>query len=423
MRIKESNKEKLEEYESCLTTTEIMAIMSAVYPTVMEFMMEGNRDTAFQHFSKYMKGSNKRVFEKCINVVMSCIYKELFVLEKESFETVGGLLNETSLSKDVELQKMRSQLPREEMKNINNRELFKKIREAFVHNSPEDPNVLIDKDGKFHIRLKLKDGNGIFINGNGRFVFEMMNRYTQNQEEHGKYRYEVEAMNILNHIETDGIDENNVFSFVRILHEGQKETLDIYQKRTISRYINHRINFCKDLDLFNYFMSTSFTRHAPYRANTDNLFMDKIRILSILLEIKNNPNIKKQQLLNNIKFKSKELLGIQNDALEFQVDPYSYLIAPMLTSTAFMIFSDMKNEEVLQLMNDNGIDMELEEVRRIRNSLMHGRYYYNLNRGIEFYDGKKTKELEHRLTISTEKLITIFSSISKDANIIFKTEY
>lgn len=424
MRIKENNIEKLKNYHHCLTLDEEVAVMSMVYPSLMALVNGDDKNTTIQYFSEFMKTKNtKRVFEKCIDIVMSCIIKELFVLEKESFESVGGLLNESALAKNAEFQKMRAKLPQEEMKNINNRELFKKIREAFVHNTPEDPNIVIDKDGKFHIRIRLAADKGILIDASSRAIFELINKFTQHQEETGKYYYEVEAVNILEHILKDGIDEKNIFSFVRIFNEGQKETLDIYQKKAIANYMNHRASFCQNEDLIEYFMSKSFTRHAPYRANADNLFMDKIKILSILIEIKRNPNISKKQLFNTIYNKNKETQEVQHDLLELRVDPYSYIVFPIITSALFDIFSQMTNDEILNLLNQNGVMMEIEQVRRMRNSLIHGRYYYNHNRGIEFYDGRKLKDLEHKTTITMEELIRIMEAVSKNVDLNFRTEY
>ena len=424
MRIKDSNKEKLNEYTHCLTLDEEMAIMSSIYPSLMSFMIENKNKTMVQYFSEFMQTKNtRRVFEKSIEIVMSCIIKELFVLEKESFESVGGLLSESALAKNADFQKMRAKLPQEEMKNINNREFFKKIREAFVHNSPEDPNVVIDKDAKFHIRIKLKDDKGMFIDANSKFVFELINKFAQNQAEEGKYYYEVEGINILEHLLSDGIDETNIASFVRIFNDGQKETLDAYQKRAIVNYIGNRVNYFYEEDLFCYLLSKSFTRHAPYRANADNLFMDKIKILSILLEIKKNPNISKKQLLNAINNKNKETEDAQNDILEISVDPYAYIVVPIVSSTLFTIFSEMTNDEIFKLLTDNGVDIDLEKVRRMRNSLIHGRYYYNHNREIEFYDGRKLKELDHKVTMKTEDLVRILEAISKNVDLNFKTEY
>lgn len=83
----------------------------------------------------------------------------------------------------------------------------------------------------------------------------------------------------------------------------------------------------------------------------------------------------------------------------------------------------MTNDEILNLLTENGISIGFEEVRKLRNSLIHGRYYYNQKRAIEFYDGRKVKELEHHTTISIEKLIKIIEAVSKNIDLSFKTEY
>jgi hypothetical protein len=151
--------------------------------------------------------------------------------------------------------------------------------------------------------------------------------------------------------------------------------------------------------------------------------MDKIKILSILLEIKKNLNISKKQLLNAINHKNKETEDAQNDILEISVDPYAYIVVPIVSSTLFTIFSEMTNDEIFKLLTDNGVDIDLEKVRRMRNSLIHGRYYYNHNREIEFYDGRKLKELDHKVTMKTEDLVRILEAISKNVDLNFKTEY
>ncbi|MBR1988286.1 MAG: hypothetical protein IKA36_04505, partial [Clostridia bacterium] len=149
----------------------------------------------------------------------------------------------------------------------------------------------------------------------------------------------------------------------------------------------------------------------------------KIKILSILIEVKRNPNISKKQLFNTIYNKNKETQEVQHDLLELRVDPYSYIVFPIMTSALFDIFSQMTNDEILNLLNQNGVMMEIEQVRRMRNSLIHGRYYYNHNRGIEFYDGRKVKELEHKTTITMEELIHIMEAVSKNVDLNFRTEY
>ena len=39
---------------------------------------------------------------------------------------------------------------------------------------------------------------------------------------------------------------------------------------------------------------------------------------------------------------------------------------------------------------------------------MHGRYYFNYNDGIEFYDGKDNESLKHIGTLSIKQITSIF---------------
>lgn len=418
-----ANVEKLKDFKNYLTSDEELFVLSAVMPTITNlFHYDNSNKTAIQYFRENIKSSNdKRVFEKCFNIAISCMLKEIFVLEKESFQSSGGLLNEATLARDEELKKIRNSLPENMARSMNNRELYKTLRDSLVHNSDKDPNTVIDKDGDLYIRIQLKDGSKAVVNCNTNFVFTIANSFARNQSESVKYTYEVEVQNILNHLKEDGIDETNVARFVRIFLNGEKERLDIRQKRAISNYINNRITKCKTIDDFHYYMGESFGRHLPLKSNTDNLFIGKMDLVLAMLILKENPNYTKKDLLRKVKeLFSRE--GENNKRMEIDINQSSDLIFPSMTSVAFQIFSERTNDELKDLFDAKDVNLSSEQTRRLRNSLMHGRYYFDFDNNVEFYDGQKIKNLEHQLTMSAKEFVDLFDKVTQHIKLQFKTE-
>ena len=74
----------------------------------------------------------------------------------------------------------------------------------------------------------------------------------------------------------------------------------------------------------------------------------------------------------------------------------------------FTIFTYMEPSKVKQYMNeDNNIDL-----KRIRNSIMHGRFYYNYESGFNFFDGIIDKKVKGLTIKEMEKNVDYIGTIT-----------
>ena len=86
-----------------------------------------------------------------IKYALGSIARQCFVLQKEEID--DAVLDESLKVDKNYIVKTREKLAG---KNIWNLQLYKMIRDAFVHNDPDNPNFYIDKKLHFHFNIKQK---------------------------------------------------------------------------------------------------------------------------------------------------------------------------------------------------------------------------------------------------------------------------
>jgi len=74
----------------------------------------------------------------------------------------------------------------------------------------------------------------------------------------------------------------------------------------------------------------------------------------------------------------------------------------IITNMLFSIFSFETSTKLEEMFNDCGV-----EVNRIRNSVMHGRFYYDYHKGFDFYDGRNNQQLEYVGNLSIAKITEV----------------
>ena len=87
-----------------------------------------------------------------------------------------------------------------------------------------------------------------------------------------------------------------------------------------------------------------------------------------------------------------------------------FLQSILYSSTMFSIVSSRTNNELESIFNEAGHTMDLDTIRHIRNSFIHGRYFFNYKDGFEIYDG--TNDLQHYATINFKTIKDIYKTFS-----------
>jgi len=118
-----------------------------------------------------------------------------------------------------------------------------------------------------------------------------------------------------------------------------------------------------------------------------------------------------EDLFRTIIDEAKNIPDITNDDMTHVI--YFYLGGKfktvIISNILFSMFSFERLDIIENLFNEPSID-----INRIRNSVMHGRYYYNHNDGFDFYDGRNNKDLEYMGTLSVRKILEVAQYIARD---------
>ena len=83
----------------------------------------------------------------------------------------------------------------------------------------------------------------------------------------------------------------------------------------------------------------------------------------------------------------------------------------ILNNIMFNVFSISNIDNLKPYFDDLKLDVD---VKRIRNSYMHGRYYYNHDNRIEFYDGRNNDNLTHIASLTIDNIIDICADFIED---------
>ena len=97
--------------------------------------------------------------------------------------------------------------------------------------------------------------------------------------------------------------------------------------------------------------------------------------------------------------------------VDFMLNDTNLFEMTLLSNTLFNMFSLILPNEL-----SSHFDMADIDFRRLRNSIIHGRYFYNNNNGFEFYDGKDNENLTHIATLSVKQINNAISNFVNSHN-------
>ena len=300
--------------------------------------------------------------------------------------------------------------------NLNTTKFMDAIRQSLVHNdiNMEIPNRRLNNE--FNIEINFKGNTFTF---NFLQLHQIMNEFLELKKEHAYMNFAVQAKDLYNAVDKGRLTVNSVKQYILLYNkDGSRATLDNYQ--------------CKAL----YNLLTPVPGVAPSR-HIDILLDHNCFILQKLLPCKHNAG--HISYINNMTFrnllwldkhfinredyinhaydfeKRVELTDEKNDgttrgALVEFINYDSIALESALISNALFTLFSISTPEQLQGHISKDID-----AKRLRNSLMHGRYYYDNANGFEFYDGRTNDNLEHIASLSINDIMkTISSFVSKN---------
>lgn len=274
--------------------------------------------------------------------------------------------------------------------NLNNDQILNVIRQSIAHNDDEGtPNYSADlENGIFRFSLR-GSSESIEITTEDMLktlTYYITNIIDQKKEDLGVF-YNFSA--ILNNQNKDIED-----LIVLCQRDGETISPDEHQKNALRHVI-------QNIQLGNAKLSTAY-RNYPFRNNNFNNSMNALALNSFMSLLNDCRGKNLSEMFDSSIAKNNLVLSTFTRLSE----PLSLLFSNLL----FTIFSSTNTKAIEQCSSVVGIHGDM---RRVRNAIMHGTFYYDNKEGFEFYDGKRKveQELEYVASLS-------FNEIRKLAQVI-----
>jgi hypothetical protein len=149
----------------------------------------------------------------------------------------------------------------------------------------------------------------------------------------------------------------------------------------------------------------------PFKCNASNILKDYQKMF-YLLSMLDTANVSKNELMDKI-FKDKIKKEEAVDVIEMQdyLGTANRFEAGIASNILFSIFTYMEPNKIKNYLNKD------VNFNKIRNSVIHGRFYYNYEDGFNFYDGIIEKKSVDKSIKEIEKNIEYIATLDfKDIN-------
>ena len=376
-----------------------------------EFISEFIQNKTINLKNSYKKASRNVVLQDLNEILDKYIYfsatylaVELFSLATENFSKRG--LNFSDPKVNAVVREIKSKLPRD-FNSMNGQELLKLIRSSVAHNSTTTKNIDTSQLETYDINFQKK---GLPAPARSGFTYvdmiKILSAYDQSRDlsqPHG-------ALYIDENLKADDVLKlhkklGSFQSFIKYENaKGEIVPIDQYQEKAYLRFlIKHKQNINKFGNHI-YFL----TRYFPIKENKLNQYEYKYHLSTSLdILMSNYDDFTCEKMVRELK--KKDIGAI----LPF-IDK-EFMQSVIYSSIAFNIFSSRTNAELFALSTEAGCTFTEEQIRHIRNSLVHGRYFFNFKDGFEIYDG--TDEMQHFATLKIEDIRKIYHTFISDQKI------
>lgn len=312
------------------------------------------------------------------------------------------------------------------LKEVNPQQMFKIIRNCLAHNDDSSNDYTWEMGNDHNLIITYsKRGKNLVIKLNVVELKELLNIYMANAIDlNGRVAMAVEKNKLKNAVMEKRLQPGNIHKFILGMDNKIKTSLDLdkYQKKALYNFYSNEnlytyTNMIENSSIFP--LNENFIPHLyPNRTNAMSLFNDCNSLITILRSILDHANITMVDLYELLKDKIRlESNKINYNMLALIIN--NRFVATLASNILFSIVSCINSENLKKYFPSN------VDVNRIRNSLMHGRFFYNNDYGFEFYDGvldsDKSKsinriedKIEHIATLTFEDIDLISQLILAD---------
>lgn len=354
-----------------------------------------------QNLAHIIYGNVQNSMDVMLRGSMGELSLEILSLLKECYEKDG--IKSTRATKEM-MKNIKNKLPKD-FSSVDSERFLKLVRDSISHNSIKNGNIS-DKDfNSFELLLPSNDGEKVPLNlSKLRLIKYMVDYdYARNLDKcFARLDFDKKYCDSVNDVLLGKKKLDKFSKFMKVYNVKEEEIdIDQYQENAYFRFLLKYKKLETKLKNFDYFKMRFF----PLKDNKLNNY-----------ELKNRLFFFYGYLFKNIDLKMSDLVKIlknENDPCGmFCFMDEETLVSIVYSSVCFNMFSSRNNKEILELLQAAGLDIAEEKVRHLRNSFIHGRYFYNYKNGFEIYDGIGT--MEHYLTFDFEQINKLFAEYSKE---------
>ena len=359
----------MEEYSRNL---EESIVLENLFVSIMP-KMKHNQDREFYKFVR------DRVSKNYTQVAMSvreiCIVnlvKEIIVLLNQMWRVFPDSYDEGLIKQKVLFNTIKANISNNQTLPFNNKELYKRIREAIAHNDANNPNIVY-KFTHFELNLGKVNGMDYIIQIKPKELSELLyilfiNRKNTSMQEIAYQDQEI-------HSAQDIVDCIRIID----LKTGEQKPLDENQ---IDRAYNYFMHIAENAKI-----SDNLSKSRNFIAlpnNPEFLILEKLQALHMFTVFDTGSTFKKLQ---------EEADYLKDSATNVNI------YFAIVTNLLFEIVSSQTNQQIAEMFAGTGVNLTEDQVRHLRNSLCHGSYFHDYNKTFYFYDGAKELSLQLKLQI------------------------
>jgi len=349
--------------------------------------------------SRYVSNLNE-VYEKALHGGVGCLVVELLVLLTELYNKDG--LNCANNEFRAFFNNIKKDFPNE-LKNMNANEFLKTLRNSIAHNSEAITNFKAINTQKYSVHVKKKgasvESDKIFSKEQLLRILEIYDKHKILEKHFGFFNFQNDDSDVDSLLKKHKKDHtfNEAIQFYD--KNGNLKPMDKFQESAFYRYLQkNRTTLRKSSDV-----EYSIMRFYPHTDNKFNHYENKYHLTTAFDMLCNHKDITCSKFVKILQKKDQRSVMpfIDNELMQ----------ATMMSSIAFNLFSARTAAEIKALCHDAGLEMDEETLNHLRNSFIHGRYFYNYNNAFEIYDGTST--LSHITTVSCDTLNKLIDIICR----------
>ena len=329
---------------------------------------------------------------------------ELLVLMTENFQKTG--INFANPQIKTLLKELKSNLP-QEYQTMNGEEFLRLLRQSIAHNSNMVKNFKQQSLFDYNVNLHKKNSGSTSYQFTTMDLLKILEIYDTSKYSDKIYGcvsieecYDTPSMMLY--------AKKKLGSFNKFIKfedaNGNVIPMDKYQENAFLRFLlKHKNNIAQHGNLEKY-----VSRFFPAQENKLNNYEHKSHLLMSLTKLlASDKCITCKEMVKYVK---------QNDFESFMhfTDP-EFMKSVIYSSIAFNIFSVHTNDEIKGIFDKAQINCDDETIRHMRNSFIHGRYFYNFKDGFEIYDG--AKQMSHYTTFKLDNIEKIYQTYSKQTQL------